>query len=95
MSAIEWPPEIVSDLDVTAEEWEAARKAFAEKVERLAQALGVLPEDVRRDLLALADGRCWKKIPRCFNGWGVGICALPNRHKGDCSPMPDMTKRGA
>lgn len=57
--------------------------------------LGFTVEEWEAALTALRDYRCWKKIPRCFNGWGVGICALPNRHEGDCNPMPDMTKKEA
>lgn len=66
-----------------------------EQVERLAAAIATTPEEALRALTTLRDYRCWKRIPRCFNGWGVGICALPNWHDGDCSPMPDMTTRRA
>lgn len=60
--------------------------AFEAQLEWLAANLGRPKEGVVRDLLVICDYRCWKRIPRCFNGWGVGICALPNRHGGDCSP---------
>ena len=66
---------------------------YAEQVEQLAAALGTLSEEVVRTLTTLRDIRCWKRIPRCFNGWGIGICARPGWHDGDCSPMPDMTRR--
>lgn len=75
-------------------DFERALRDFGEAIESVAAAIGAIPDDVKRDLIAIASARCWKRIPRCFNGWGVGICARPGMHDGDCSPFPDMAKKG-
>jgi len=63
-------------------------RTLDEQVDSLAAALGWSRESVLRNIQAVRDYRCWKRIPRCFNGWGVGICARTNHHDGDCSPFP-------
>lgn len=57
-------------------------------IKELAAAMGCEPEDVASALQALIAARCWKRIPRCFNGWAVGLCARPGGHDGDCNPIP-------
>jgi hypothetical protein len=61
---------------------------FGQAVESVAEAMGCTTADVASNLQALIDARCWKRIPRCFNGWGVGLCALHGGHAGDCNPIP-------
>jgi hypothetical protein len=75
-------------------ELDRAKADFDEYIDRLAAALGTLPEEVVRTLTTLRDYRCWKRIPRCFNGWGVGLCARTNGHDGDCNPMPEIERKG-
>lgn len=69
--------------------------AYEAQAERIAAYFGWTKESAVRNLQAFRDYRCWKQIPRCFNGWGIGLCALPQWHDGDCSPMPDTTTRRA
>lgn len=74
-------------------ELDRAKADFAVQVDRLAEALDTLPEEVVRTLMTLRDYRCWKRIPRCFNGWGIGICARMNGHDGDCNPIPEIERK--
>lgn len=78
----EMPPELRRATEALAEKAAVATRA----AEQIAAVYGWPVDSVVANLQHLRDYRCWKRIPRCFNGWGVGLCALPNWHDGDCSP---------